>query len=247
LFATVGLLLAGTACSQSTPAAAPVRATDAPATPPGEAAASAPSTSAADLSISLLASGSKARYEVREQLLGRPLPNTAVGTTETVAGSIEIDEGQVVPEQSKVIVDLRTLRSDEGMRDNFIQRNTLQTAQYPTAEFVPREARGAPAAPPASGEVRFELLGDLTVRGTTRPVVWDVVARFDGPAITGEASTQVNLTDFGMTPPRAGPVISIEDGITLVLEFQGTTNPPAAGSAVPAGPLAAVNAFTKGA
>jgi polyisoprenoid-binding protein YceI len=94
--------------------------------------------------------------------------------------------------------------SDEAHHDNYIQGNTLQTAQFSTAEFVPTGADGAPAELPVAGEAAFALAGELTLHGVTRPVVWDVTARFGGATLAGQASTQVKLTDFGMMPPRVG-------------------------------------------
>ena len=107
-------------------------------------------------------------------------------------------------------------------RDNYIQRNTLEAHRFPAAEFVPTETRGLPAPPPTAGEATFQLLGDLTVHGVTRPVVWEVTARVAGDEVTGTATTHVRITDFNMTPPRAGPVLSIEDGLTLEVDFRLT-------------------------
>jgi polyisoprenoid-binding protein YceI len=195
--------------------------------------ASAPADGAS-ASISLLANGSEARYRAQEQLVGQSLPNVAVGSTSDVTGSIVLEAGSsLVPEQSKIVVDLRSLRSGDSRRDNFIQGNTLQTQQFPTAEFVPTEARGAPATLPPAGEATFQLLGDLTVHGVKRPVVWDVTARFDGPTVTGQATTQVKLTDFGMTPPRVGPVLSLDDLVTLELAFQGAISASSAQTSSP--------------
>jgi polyisoprenoid-binding protein YceI len=87
------------------------------------------------------------------------------------------------------------------------------------ATFAPREAQGLPSPLPTSGQVTFQLLGDLTVHGVTRPVSWQVTAQFADTSVSGDATTTVNITDFGMTPPRAGPVLSIEDGLTLELAF----------------------------
>jgi polyisoprenoid-binding protein YceI len=76
-----------------------------------------------------------------------------------------------------------------------------------------------PTPLPTSGQVAFQLDGDLTVHGVTKPVSWQVTAQFDGSNVSGSATTNVNISDFGMTPPRAGPVLSIQDGLTLELAF----------------------------
>lgn len=166
---------------------------------------------------------SEARYRAREQLAGRSLPSEAVGSTKELAGTIIIGaDGAPVPEQSEVTVDLRSLRSNESRRDNFIQRNTLETQSYPSARFVARETRGLPVPLPAAGEATFQLLGDLTVHGMTRPTTWYVSARFDGGTVTGTAKTTVRLEDFGMARPRVGPVLSIDETLTLELDFHAT-------------------------
>jgi polyisoprenoid-binding protein YceI/Na+-translocating ferredoxin:NAD+ oxidoreductase RnfD subunit len=237
---SLGLLL--TACagptatetSPTAPAAAVPATAAAPAVPPAPTAAPSPTiaspapteaasakpTAAGDLRLTLLPEGSQASYHAHEQLVGRSLPNEAVGTTPAVSGNIILaSDGAVVADQSAITVDLRSLHSDENRRDNFIQRNTLQTAQFPTAVFVPRAVEGLPLPLPTEGEASFRLSGDLTVHGVTRPVTWQATAQFNGQDVTGSATTNVQLSDFEMTQPKAGPVVSVEDGLGLQLDF----------------------------
>ncbi len=170
--------------------------------------------------------GSEARFRAREQLAGRNLPNDAVGATPGVSGTLVLGpNGGFVADASKIVVDLTKLRSDESRRDNWIQRNTLQTSQFPNAELAPREASGLPSPLPTAGEATFTLTGDLTVHGVTRPSSWDVTARFQDGQVTGSASTRVKMTDFGMTPPRVGPVLSIDDELTLEVDIRATREP----------------------
>jgi polyisoprenoid-binding protein YceI len=165
--------------------------------------------------------GSEARYRVQEQLAQRDLPNDAVGATNNVSGSIVVDQnGAVVPEQSRVVVDMASLESDSTRRDGYVRDNTLETQEYPTAEFVVREAPGLPNPLPTSGEARFQVVGDLTVHGVTRPATWDATAQFDREGATVNAVTSVAITDFGMTPPQVGPVLSIEDEAGLELDLR---------------------------
>jgi polyisoprenoid-binding protein YceI len=160
------------------------------------------------------------RYRARETFANQPGLVEAVGSTKQVNGAVVItNDGAIVPDQSKIIVDLSTLASDRGQRDNFIKQNTLQTAQYPNAELVLREATDLLKPLPTTGADSFQLLGDLTVRGVTRPVQWDVQADFSPEAVTGTATTLVRITDFGMQTPRAGQVLSVEDEIRLELDF----------------------------
>jgi polyisoprenoid-binding protein YceI len=202
-------------------AASPAYGASPVAAPPGSAAPVA--STAAGTRLTVVTEQSQARFRAREQLAGRNLPNEAVGATPAVSGTISLGpNGAIVPDRSKVVVDLRQLRSDESRRDNWIQRNTLQTDQFPDAELVPREATGLPNPLPRSGEATFKLLSDLTVHGVTRPVSWDVTAHFEEGHVAGSASTRVKMTDFGMTPPRVGPVLSIDDELTLEVDFRAT-------------------------
>lgn len=183
-------------------------------------AAQAPSTSTT--SYSLVAEESEARYRVREQLIGQSLPGDSIGRTKTVSGAIVLDAtGIIISEQSKFTVDLRTLKSNESRRDNYIQGTTLQTRRHPMAEFVITGTRGLQSLiTPPSQETAFQLLGDLTIRGVTRPATWQVSMQPASSDLTGTAVTTFALTDFGMTPPRVGPVLSIEDKVTLELDFK---------------------------
>jgi polyisoprenoid-binding protein YceI len=216
-----------TAAAVAKPLAAAVPNTPAPAAPAKASTASADapakaSTASADAnSFAIVAEASEARYRVTEQLAGRSLPNDAVGTTKAVAGAIVIGaDGAVVAEQSKITVDLSKLESDSGQRDNFVKRNTLQVSQFPNATFVPTKVEGLSRPLPTSGEVRFTLSGDLTVRGVTKPVTWDVVAQAGAQQVSGTATTTVTFQDFGMTPPKVGPVLGVEDQLTLEMDFR---------------------------
>jgi polyisoprenoid-binding protein YceI len=164
---------------------------------------------------------SEMRYRARETFANQPAPVEAVGSTRQVSGAVVItNDGAIVPDESRITVDLSTLTSDRSNRDNFIKQNTLQTAQYPNAELVLREVTELARPLPATGADSFQLLGDLTVHGVTRPVTWDVEANFAPDGVTGTARTMVKITDFGMQTPRTATIISVEDDIRLELDFQ---------------------------
>lgn len=171
--------------------------------------------------FSLVPSFSKVSYRAREVLRGINFQTDAMGSTREVTGSITLEEnGGIRGDDSRITVDLRTLRSDEPIRDRFIQDNTLQTEQYPTAEFQLVELRGVSKPIPTEIDVSVELLGDLTVHGTTLPATWVGSARLDGDVLTGVVSTRVSITEFGMDLPSVFRVLELEDALTLELAFQ---------------------------
>jgi polyisoprenoid-binding protein YceI len=170
----------------------------------------------AALHYRVIADRSEARYRVREQLAGISFPSDAVGTTSAIDGGIFLDaQGRIRTSDSRLTVDLRTLRSDRDRRDNYVRRNTLETERHPTAVFIPSEVRGLPFPLPQTGTVSFELIGDLTIRGTTRPTTWEATATFNGQEVSMQAKTSFRFADFGLSIPRVASVLSVEETIRL--------------------------------
>jgi polyisoprenoid-binding protein YceI len=161
-----------------------------------------------------------ARFRVREQLAGVSLPSDAVGTTQEISGTIvgKMD-GSIVSSQSKFSVNMSTLKTDQAMRDGFIQRSTLQTDRFPYATFVPTQAPGFPVTLPADGNLSFKLIGDLTIRDVTKSVTWDVQGKATGDEATGTAKTNFNFAYFNLTIPSVARVLSIVDNIQLELDL----------------------------
>jgi polyisoprenoid-binding protein YceI len=161
------------------------------------------------------ASGSFAGFRVDEELVG-PGSVVAVGRTGDVSGSIDIVEGDLVA--ATVEVDLTGLTSDRPGREGPIQR-ALDTDQFPIADFSLTEPVTLPAQA-ARGELFVvDATGDLTVHGVTRTVVMSIeaIVRDDGIAVV-TGSTDAVWEDYGVTPPSAPVVVSIDD--EGVIEFQ---------------------------
>jgi polyisoprenoid-binding protein YceI len=164
--------------------------------------------------------GNEVRYRVQEQLAGFDLPNDAVGKTGSISGGIAIDDdGRVLPEASRFVVDASTFVSDRDRRDNYVRGRLLTAEQYPTIVLVPTEARGLTIPASGSGSATFELIGDLTVRGVTRPTTWRATAQFQDGRLSGSASTRFAFTDFQMEKPRVRSVLSVADTIALEYDF----------------------------
>ena len=165
-------------------------------------------------------SGNAARYRIREQLVGLDLPNDAVGETKNVTGVIAVnDKGKLVSSESKFTVDVSNLVSDKDRRDGYVRRRVLMTEQYPTVTLVPTEVRGVSMPLPTSGTRTFDLIGDLTVRGVTRPTTWKVTADFSPSGLNGKAATSFTFKDFSIDQPRVPVVLSVDETIKLELDF----------------------------
>ena len=164
-----------------------------------------------------------------EEVLASQGFKVATGETSEVVGRIVFDaDGAIVPDESSIVIQAGTLKTDNDRRDRYVREQTLQTANYPEIIFRPTSAEGLPSPlSEAGGEVEFTLSGDLTIRDQTRPVTWDVTAEF-GDSITGLAVIDINFEQFGMDKPRVAVVVSVGDTIRLELDFVGTVEQIAA-------------------
>jgi len=115
----------------------------------------------------------------------------------TAAGYIDPDH----PEASSVEVTIQTasLRTHNPQRDNDLRSsNFLEVDKYPTITFKSTRVE-------QTGQDRYALTGDLTIKGNTRPVTLAVVkyGEFNDPMmghrIGYSAETQINRKDFGLT------------------------------------------------
>lgn len=179
-----------------------------------------PTVAGVPLRLVLAPTGNEARYRVREQLANVAFPSDAVGATSSLTGAIALEEdGKVIRGESKIVVDLTTLKSNQERRDMFLQRRTLETAQYPTVELALTRLEGLPNPIPRSGPISFTAMGDLTIKGVTRPTTWAVTAEASDSGYTGTATTRFTFEEFGLTKPRLMLLLSVEDTIRLEYDF----------------------------
>jgi polyisoprenoid-binding protein YceI len=169
--------------------------------------------------------GNEARYRVREQLMHHDLPNDAVGKTTGVTGGITLaSNGAVDTASSKITIDVTQLKSDQDRRDGYVQHRTLETAQYPSVVFVPMSVSGA-KLPLSDAEQSFDVAGNLTVHGVTKPTVWHVKAKSSGNDVTGNGWTQFTFADVQLAQPRVPVLLSVADTIRLEYDFHLVRQP----------------------
>jgi polyisoprenoid-binding protein YceI len=191
-------------------------------TPAATATAAATVASASAWTVS---DKSKATVRVREQLVGVNLPSDAVLTATGATGSFALNGDGTFASGSKISFDLTTLSSDERARDNFIRQDTLQVRQFPRAEFEPTKVTGLSLPLATSGTLTFTLTGNMTIRGKTKEVTFDVVANRDGGDLTATATANPSWTfgDFGMSAPSVPfRVVSVTDEIRVAIDLVAT-------------------------
>ncbi|MCB0977072.1 MAG: YceI family protein [Acidimicrobiales bacterium] len=149
-----------------------------------------------------------AGYRVEEVFAAGARKATAIGRTGDVIGELTVDGGKVT--QGKVTVDMTTLTSDEGRRDNAIRDRGIQTNKFPEATFEIT----SPVALPSlhDGKVsQVKVTGDLTLHGAKKSIEVDLSVRPSGDVVTIDSSVPIAFADYGIEAPSIGGFVSVED------------------------------------
>lgn len=164
-------------------------------------------------------SGSFVGYRVREELASVGATE-AVGRTPDVTGTMTVDGTAITA--AEFTADVTTLRSDEGNRDRQLQRQGLETGTYPTATFTLTQPIELASVPADGTSFEATATGDLTLHGVTKAVQIPVQARLERGVVTVVGSLPILFSDYGMSPPRAMIVLSVEDNGTMEFQLQFT-------------------------
>ena len=169
-----------------------------------------------------LSEGSEVRFLIQEDLRGEPF--TVVGTTTEVVGRVRMDFSDPARSQmGDILINARTFATDSPNRDRAIRGPILAAEQYEFITFSPLEIIGLPEALESGGEWRFTVEGELTVREVTRPVTFEVTARFEADGrLVGEASATVLRSDLDLSIPSIPFVANVADEIGLEFDFVAT-------------------------
>ena len=153
-------------------------------------------------------SGSQAGYRVDEVLFGQSA--TAVGRTDDVTGEIEIAGNRVV--DGSFTVDMTTVQSDESRRDNQFRGRIMDVATYPTSTFELTSPIELASLPAEGQEVTVTATGRLTLRGTTKPVTFDLAAQRSGSSIRVAGAIPIVFAEWGIPNPSFGPADTEDHG-----------------------------------
>ena len=156
-----------------------------------------------------------AGFRVVEVLAGGVAESTAVGRTAGVTGFFELAGNVVV--SGSVEVEIATLRTDNSHRDSHM-RQALSTKEFPVAVFDLVGPLELPAGVFEGEAFEGPVQGNLTIKGVTNRAVFDLKARLVSDTIVVVGSAEVVFGDYGVTAPKSGSVISVEE--QGVMEFQ---------------------------
>jgi polyisoprenoid-binding protein YceI len=168
-------------------------------------------------------SHSAATFSVRHLMV-----STVRGRLGKVSGTIEYDGKDVKSVKADVTIDINGISTEEPKRDAHLRSaDFFDAANHPNLTFKSKRVE-----PGTDGA--FKLIGDLTIRGTTKEVVLDVQA--PSPIVKGmrgvvtgtSATTKIKRLEYGLkynSMVEAGPVVGDEVTITLDVEIGRPTAP----------------------
>ncbi|HZS15077.1 MAG TPA: YceI family protein [Candidatus Dormibacteraeota bacterium] len=121
------------------------------------------------------------------------------GTFHTVTGEVDLDEEDLTRSSGRVEIDVASIDTRDERRDTHLRSaDFFDAEQYPTATFESRGVRHL-------HDNRYEVDGDLTIRGTTRPVTLSAeVSEFitdpwGNRRFGVEVDGEINRSDFGLS------------------------------------------------
>ncbi|MBX3065203.1 MAG: YceI family protein [Anaerolineae bacterium] len=165
---------------------------------------------------------SKAEYNIFEVLNGAD--KTVVGTTSQVAGDILVNLSD--PSKSEIgdiAINARTFATDDGRRDNSVARFILQS-ESSANEFITFKTTSVSGltttAVNVGDSLTFQITGDLTIAGTTKPATFTVSATLESAdKLVGQAQATILRSDFNLSVPNVPFVANVGDEVTLKLNF----------------------------
>jgi polyisoprenoid-binding protein YceI len=101
----------------------------------------------------------------------------------------------------------------------------MQTAQHPTATFTAQSAPGLPV-PLTPGTQSYQMIGDQSVRGITRSVTYDTSGTSTTETFEGSSRAVLKMSDFGIVPPKIGPLLSVDDEMVAEVSIVATITAP---------------------
>ncbi len=138
-----------------------------------------------------------------------------------VSGAISFDDKAPAKASVNVTIPVKSVDTKvPALTEEFLnQADYFDVARYPTATF--KSTKVTP-----KGGNQFDVAGELTIKGVTKPVVFSATLNKQGehpmtkkPAIGFDASTVIKRTEFNMG--KYAPYVSDEVTLTITTEAQG--------------------------
>jgi polyisoprenoid-binding protein YceI len=188
---------------------APAALTIGTTTPNPTVTAAAPATLDGTWTV---AEGSVAGYRVKEVLFGQS--KEAVGRTSEITGTFTLDGTTV--DTAAFTVDMASMTSDQSRRDGQFRGRIMNVSTYSTSTFELTEPIVLASIPAEGVRGTTKATGELTLRGTTKTVTFDLTGRRTGGTIEISGSLEIVFEEWDIPNPSGGPAQTSDEG---VLEF----------------------------
>jgi polyisoprenoid-binding protein YceI len=151
--------------------------------------------------------------------------STVRGQFGKTTGTIQLDDKNLAKSSVEAQVDVDSLTTGVGDRDNHLKSpDFFDAANNPTITFKSTKVAKA-------GGDKLKVTGDLTMKGTTKPVTFDATYSKAIAGMKGEmrrafsATTKINRKDFGLNWSKtveAGPIVG--DQVTITIDAEAVMN-----------------------
>ena len=160
-----------------------------------------------------------AHFKVRHMMI-----SNVKGEFSRITGSVEFDPSNPSAARVEATIESASVNTREPQRDSHLKsRDFLDVGRYPKISFLSKRIV-------STGEDRYEIVGDLTIRGVIREVTLQVesltpeIKDPDGLLRRGaSATTRIERKDFGLTwnavLESGGFVVGDEVDITIDVEM----------------------------
>ena len=148
-------------------------------------------------------------YRVKEILFG--VDAAAVGRSNQITGGLSVEGTQITSADFEV--DVASITSNETRRDGQFRGRIMSADEFPTATFVLTEPIELGSEPAEGLEVVAEATGELTLRGITNPVTFEVTAKLENGLIGVLGSIPVVFADYSIANPSFGGVTTEDEGL----------------------------------
>jgi polyisoprenoid-binding protein YceI len=135
------------------------------------------------------------------------------------SGTITVDRDNLENSSVDATIDVGSVSTNNDKRDTHLKSpDFFDFADFSTITFKSTSWK-------KTGDTTFDVTGNLTIRGTTKPVVLKVDLLGFGPGMMGaqlsgwDATTTIDRGDFGVNgPAMLGKALGSEVGISISVE-----------------------------
>ncbi|MFV5404639.1 YceI family protein [Acinetobacter sp. 228] len=139
--------------------------------------------------------------------------STPSGNFSNIQGTINVDEQKPANSSVNVTIPLSSINTNvKALDEHLVAADWFDAAKYPNITFKSTKVE-------TQDKKKFKIIGDLTIKGVTKPVVLDAVLNKKGPhpmtkaeTVGFNATTSFNRSAFGIANyvPNVGDKITVQ-------------------------------------